>query len=251
MKKCGGSRRRWKTTRQSARWFHFPFSWQKATGHRWPSCLPGKISSASWNSPSTTGWRPALLTRTTRRRCSSCGWLNLDDSGAGFEIVDDLRSIVRQQGFDPVLVGGIYQLQGQLAQLVSASMLEGLGWLFGVFFVVALLITRSFRTAMAMIVSLSLCRFCMLGAAGFLKVPVDIISAPAANVCIGMAVDSMIHLVFAVRRYRRSEKDTWKVWVAARDEQWRAVAGSATIIATGFAISRCRIFRPLSGLGWW
>jgi predicted RND superfamily exporter protein len=165
------------------------------------------------------------------------------------EIVDEIRSIVRQQGFEPVLVGGIYELQGQLAKLVSASMLEGLGWLFAVFLVVALIITRSFRTAVAMIVSLSLCRFCMLGAAGFLKVPVDIISAPAANVCIGMAVDSMIHLVFAVRRNRRLEKDTWKAWVAARDEQWRAVIGSAAIIATGFAIFTLSNFPPTQRFG--
>ena len=165
------------------------------------------------------------------------------------EIVDDLRSIVRQHGFEPVLVGGIYQLQGDLATLVSASMLEGLGWLFAVFLVVALIITRSFRTAVAMIISLSLCRFCMLGAAGFLKVPVDIISAPAANVCIGMAVDSMIHLVFAVQRNRLLEKDTWKAWVAARDEQWRAVVGSATIIATGFAIFTLSNFPPTQRFG--
>ena len=165
------------------------------------------------------------------------------------EIVDQLRAIVRQQGFEPVLVGGIYQLQGQLAKLVSASMVEGLEWLFGVFFVVALLITRSLRTSVAMIVSLSLCRFCMLGAAGFLNVPVDIISAPAANVCIGMAVDSMIHLIFAVRRNRLLEKDTWKVWVAARDEQWRAVTGSATIIATGFAIFTLSNFPPTQRFG--
>ena len=54
----------------------------------------------------------------------------------------------------------------------------------------------------------------MLGAAGFLKVPIDIISAPAANICIGMAVYSMIHLVFAVRRNRHLGTDPWKVWMA-------------------------------------
>jgi len=188
----------------------------------------------------------------TKDRMQAMFLLRMIESGRQrrrVEIVDDLRSIVRRQGFEPVLVGGIYQLQGQLAQLVSASMLEGLGWLFAVFLVVALIITRSFRTAVAMIVSLSLCRFCMLGAAGFLKVPVDIISAPAANVCIGMAVDSMIHLVFAVRRNRSFEKNTWKAWVAARDEQWRAVAGSATIIATGFAIFTLSNFPPTQRFG--
>lgn len=169
--------------------------------------------------------------------------------GYRVEIVNELCSIVRQHGFEPVLVGGVYQLQGQLAKLVSASILQGLERLFGVLFVVALIITRSLRTAVAMIVSLSLCRFCMLGAAGFLKVPVDIISAPAANVCIGMAVDSMIHLVFAVQRNRLLEKDTWKVWVAARDEQRRAVLGSATIIATGFAIFTLSNFPPTQRFG--
>jgi len=164
-------------------------------------------------------------------------------------IVDELRSIVREHGFEPVLVGGIYQLQGQLAKLVETSMIEGLEWLFGIFFFIALIITRSVRTPVAMIISLSLCRFCMLGTAGYLNVPVDIISAPAANVCIGMAVDSMIHLIFAVRRNRLLEKDTWKVWVAARDEQWRAVTGSAIIIATGFAIFTLSNFPPTQRFG--
>jgi uncharacterized protein len=165
------------------------------------------------------------------------------------EIVDDLRSIARQQGFEPVLVGGVYELQAKLAKLVSSSLLEGLEWLFGVFFVVALILTRSVRTAAAMVMSLSLCRFCMLGAAGFLNVPVDVISAPAANVCIGLAVDSMIHMVFAMRRNRGAHKDSWKVWVAARDEQWRAVIGSAIIIATGFAIFTLSNFPPTQRFG--
>ena len=170
-------------------------------------------------------------------------------TGYRASIVDELRSTVRKHGFEPVLVGGIYQLQGQLAKLVAASMIEGLEWLFGIFFCVALIITRSVRTPVAMIISLSLCRFCMLGTAGYLNVPVDIISAPAANVCIGMAVDSMIHLIFAVRRNRLLEKDAWKVWVAARDEQWRAVIGSATIIATGFAIFTVSNFPPTQRFG--
>ena len=89
----------------------------------------------------------------------------------------------------------------------------------------------------------------MLGAAGFLNVPIDIISAPAANICIGMAVDSMIHLVYAVRRNRKLGTDLWQIWVAARDEQWRAVAGSATIIATGFAIFTLSDFPPTQRFG--
>jgi hypothetical protein len=42
-----------------------------------------------------------------------------------------------------------------------------------------------------------------------MRVPVDIISAPATNVCIGIAIDSMIHLMFGVRRAQRDGKKGW------------------------------------------
>jgi len=59
----------------------------------------------------------------------------------------------------------------------------------------------------------------MLGGIGWFHVPVDIISAPAKNVCIGIAIDSMIHLVFGVRRAQRDGMKSWDSWVFAREEQ--------------------------------
>src|SRR5919197_3711730 len=46
------------------------------------------------------------------------------------DVVNDLRTIVRRNGFKPVLVGGIYQLQGELATLVADSVTTGLVGLF-------------------------------------------------------------------------------------------------------------------------
>ena len=116
------------------------------------------------------------------------------------DVVNELRSVVRQNGFRPVLVGGVYELEGQLAQLVASSLVKGLLGLMIFFTAVAWIVGRSLRTAAAMIFSLSLVPVCMLGGIGLLNIPVDIISAPATNVCIGMAIDSMVHLVFSVRR---------------------------------------------------
>src|SRR5207237_5764860 len=116
------------------------------------------------------------------------------------DVVDDLRSITRKHGFTPALVGGIYHLQGRLAKLVASSLVTGLFWLNLLFVVIAWIIARSVRVALAMIASLTLMPLCMLGGIGWFHVPVDIISAPATNVCIGIAIDSMIHLVFGVRR---------------------------------------------------
>src|SRR5438132_4650378 len=122
------------------------------------------------------------------------------------EVVDDLRSIARKHGFTTSLVGGIYYLQGRLAKLVASSLVTGLFWLNLFFVVIAWIVARSVRGALAMIVSVTLMPLCMLGGIGWFHVPVDVISAPATNVCIGIAIDSMIHLVFGVRSAERDGK---------------------------------------------
>jgi len=165
------------------------------------------------------------------------------------EVVNELRAIVRKHGFKPVLVGGVYELQGALAKLVASSLMTGLLWLLVFFTIVALIVGRSFRVAIAMIFSLSLVPACILGGIGLLHIPVDIISAPATNICIGMAIDSMVHLVFAVRRAQQDGKKGWPAWVAGREEQWRGIVYSDVIIAAGFAIFALSRFPPTQRFG--
>src|SRR5947207_4156806 len=164
-------------------------------------------------------------------------------------VVDDLRSITRKQGFTPALVGGIYYLQGRLAKLVASSLVTGLFWLNGLFIVIAWIVARSIRGAIAMIATLTLVPLCMLGGIGWFNVPMDVISAPATNVCIGIAIDSMIHLVFGVRRAQRDGKKGWPAWIAAREEQWRGIVYSDVIFAAGFAIFVLSDFPPTQRFG--
>ena len=165
------------------------------------------------------------------------------------EVVDDLRSITRKHGFTPALVGGIYYLQGRLAKLVASSLVTGLFWLNLLFIVIAWIVARSIRGAIAMIATLTLVPLCMLGGIGWLHVPMDVISAPATNVCIGIAIDSMIHLVFGVRRAQRDGKKGWPAWIAAREEQWRGIVYSDVIFAAGFAIFVLSNFPPTQRFG--
>ena len=165
------------------------------------------------------------------------------------EVVDDLRSIARKHGFKTALVGGIYYLQGRLAQLVAESLVTGLFWLNVLFIGIAWIVARSIRGAVAMIASLTLVPLCMLGGIGWLHVPMDVISAPATNVCIGIAIDSMIHLVFGVRRAQRNGKKGWEAWVAGREEQWRGIVYSDVIFAAGFAIFALSDFPPTQRFG--
>jgi predicted RND superfamily exporter protein len=179
-------------------------------------------------------------------------YLRMDEDGrmaSHLQMVDDLRSVVRKHGFTPVLVGGIYRLQGELAKLVASSLVTGLFGLMALFALIAVIVARNIRIAAAMIFSLSLVPICMLGGVGLLHVPVDIISAPATNVCIGMAIDSIVHLIFGVRRAKKDGKKGWNSWVAAREEQWRGIVYSDVIIAAGFAIFAFSDFPPTQRFG--
>jgi predicted RND superfamily exporter protein len=165
------------------------------------------------------------------------------------DVVEDLRTIAKKHGFKIPLVGGVFYLQGRLATLVASSLITGLFWLNILFAVIALIIARSLRVAVAMIVSLTLVPLCMLGGIGWLRIPMDVISAPATNVCIGIAIDSMIHLVFGVRRALRDGKKGWSAWVTARREQWRGIVYSDAIIAAGFALFVLSDFPPTQRFG--
>jgi uncharacterized protein len=165
------------------------------------------------------------------------------------DVVNDLRGVCRKYGFKADLVGGIYYLQGRLAKLVAQSLVTGLFWLNLLFVVIAFIVAGSIRGAFAMIASLTLVPLSMLGGIGWLHVPVDIISAPATNVCIGIAIDSMVHLVFGVRRAQRDGKKAWAAWVAGREEQWRGIVYSDLIFAVGFAIFALSDFPPTQRFG--
>ena len=64
-----------------------------------------------------------------------------------------------------------------------------------------------------------------------------------------MAIDSMVHLMFGVRRAQRDGKPGWRAWVAAREEQWRGIVYSDVIIAAGFGIFVLSDFPPTERFG--
>ena len=188
----------------------------------------------------------------TKDRKLAAFYLRMDEHGRTkprVQVVNDLKTVVRRHGFRPVLLGGVYELQGALAKLVASSLITGLFWLMVFFTIVAWIVGRSLRVAAAMIFSLSLVPICVLGGIGLLHTPVDIISAPATNICIGMAIDSMVHLVFAVRRAQHVGQKGWSAWVVGRNEQWRGIVYSDVIIAAGFAIFALSNFPPTQRFG--
>ncbi len=163
-------------------------------------------------------------------------------------VLDRLRSYVTAEGFDVELVGGLYELQAELGELVRRSLLSGLAGLLVLFLVIAAVVGRSLGTVLAMS-SLVCVPILVLGFLGHFGRPLDVISSPAVNVAIALGIDSMIHLVLAVRRHRRSGDSERQSWQAARDELWQPIAGAMLILAAGFGIFGLSSFPPTQRFG--
>lgn len=165
------------------------------------------------------------------------------------EVIDRLKKSLEQSGFEVPMVGGLYYLQGELAALVAQSLVQGIMGIVGLFAIVALLVSRSFRGTLAMVIAVTIVPAGILGLIGWLKIPLDVISAPAANVCIGMAVDAMIHLTIAARKSKHWKTDRWQAWQDARQQQWTSILNSALVVCAGFGIFALSSFPPTQRFG--
>jgi predicted RND superfamily exporter protein len=164
-------------------------------------------------------------------------------------IVGEIEDIVRAQGFRPVVVGGLYPLQGELSKLVEGSVIRGLGGLLAAFAVIGFVVTRSIRTVLAMTVCLAVTPFALFGLVGLWRMPLDIISAPAANVALPLGIDEMIHLAHRVRHIRTRANDLWEAWKQALAQMWGPILASMLIVSSGFALFLLSGFPPTQRLG--
>lgn len=162
-------------------------------------------------------------------------------SRSRLEIVDEIKELVRAQGFRPIIVGGIYSLQGHLAQLVAISLVRGLGKLILLFAIIAWLISRSLRITLALLISVSLLPVAILGLVGLYRIPLDIISAPASNIAIAIGIDAMIHMIKAYRRLHD--------WRKVKDLLWEPILTAMFVIAIGFGIFSFSSFPPTQRFG--
>ena len=161
------------------------------------------------------------------------------------EVVKRLQGIVAKHGFTASLTGGIYALQGRLADLVAASLYEGLAALLVACTLIALILTRSLWAGLAMTLCCAAIPAVTLGLAGLLRVPLDIVVSPAINVAVGVAVDSMIHFGAAWRRARQRGEGVR----AAQREQAPGIIAFFVVVTAGFAIFLLSNFPPTQRFG--
>jgi predicted RND superfamily exporter protein len=215
-------------------WFSFLFSWEKRF-EKLESPRHDRIARTFISEDRTRGRFILRMRESARSRPRDA-------------VVREIYGIAGEQGFEPVLVGGLYPLQGELSELVRGSVVRGLGGLLGLFFVIVLIVTRSLRCALAMILCLALTPFALFGLVALAGMPVDIISAPAANVALPLGIDEMIHLGYVVRR-SRSGATNWIAWKQALARLGGPILISMLIVASGFSLFLLSRFPPTQRLG--
>jgi predicted RND superfamily exporter protein len=164
-------------------------------------------------------------------------------------VIDRLTHAVERLGFRPVLVGGTYSLLDQQARLVTSSLISGVLLLIGVFVVMGYAFSRSFKVAFAMLVSLAIIPVVLRGAIAYLGMPLDFITASAANLDLGMGVDAMIYLTLAARHARSDHGDPWTAWSQACSHLWQPIGTSLLVLCTGFGIFLLSNFPPTQRFG--
>ena len=136
-----------------------------------------------------------------------------------------------------------------MSELVEGSVIRGLGGLLGLFFIIVLIVTRSLGSALAMALCLGITPFLLFGLVSLRGMPIDIISAPAANVALPLGVDEMIHLGYAIRRQRGRKTAGWAAWREALARMWRPIFVSMLIVVSGFSLFLLSNFPPTQRLG--
>jgi predicted RND superfamily exporter protein len=172
--------------------------------------------------------------------------------GSREEIIERIKATVRRHGFNPVLVGGMYSLEAQLSQLVESSLVEGIAELVLLLGAIGFIVTRSLRVALTMAFGMSMVPVGLLGLIGFLKAPMDVISAPAANLTLGMGIDdTMIHLAERWKALVKEGHRRDEAWDLARRQLWRPIVVSMLIVCAGFSIFILSEFPPTRRFGVW
>ncbi len=168
------------------------------------------------------------------------------------EIIHRIKRTVNRHGFNPVLVGGMYPLEAQLSELVESSLVEGLTEIVLLLGVIGFIVTRSLWAGLTMAFGMSMVPMGLLGLIGFLKAPLDIISAPAANLTLGMGIDdTMIHLGERWKSLVKQGHPPDEAWRIARGQLWQPIVVSMLIVCAGFSIFILSEFPPTRRFGTW
>ncbi|MBI4522348.1 MAG: MMPL family transporter [Deltaproteobacteria bacterium] len=168
------------------------------------------------------------------------------------EVIERIERTVKRHGFTPVLIGNTYALQAQLSAVLGSSLIQGLGELVLLLGIIGFIVSRSAWVGLTMSFGMAMVPVALLGLIGILGAPLDVISAPAANLTLGLGIDdTMIHMAQRWRELVKSGRKPGESWDLARAQLWRPIVVSMLVICAGFSIFLLSQFPPTQRFGLW
>lgn len=115
---------------------------------------------------------------------------------------------------------------------------------------IAALLFKSFRMGFIAVIPLTLTTLFIAGIAGFLAIPIDVSTALAAGVAIGVGVDYAVHYIFCYRDELARSGDVLLATQATMRKVGRTIVFNAVIVTVGFAVLLMSQFPPHVKLGY-
>ena len=164
------------------------------------------------------------------------------------QVIRRLEGTVHREGFRTLLVGGEYNLLGDMGRLITSSIITGSLLLIGVFTVMGFVFSRSLRTGLAMLITLAIIPVVVRGYISYLGMPLGFLTATSANLDLGMGVDAMIYLTMFAKRENKN-LSSWEPWSKACSHLWRPIGTNFLVICCGFGIFLLSDFPPTLRFG--
>ena len=135
------------------------------------------------------------------------------------------------------------------ANLLIQSQTAAILWSKAGIFLLAALLFRSFVAGLYTIIPVSVTTLVIAGIAGFLAIPLDVSTALAAGVAIGVGVDYAIHYIFRYRLERKSTSNDREALEATVRSVGKTILFNAVIVTLGFMVLLASQFPPHVKLG--
>ena len=116
--------------------------------------------------------------------------------------------------------------------------------------VMGIVIFRSFLVGVMVVAPVALTTLLVTGAAGWLAIPLDVSTALAAGVAIGVGVDYAVHYIFRYSRQRRSGHGHDEAVQNTLRSVGRTIVFNAVVVAAGFSVLLLSQFPPHVKLGY-
>jgi len=117
-------------------------------------------------------------------------------------------------------------------------------------FLLATILFRSFSAGLYVIVPVSFATLIIAGVAGFLQIPLDVSTALAAGVAIGVGVDYAVHFIFRYRQEFERLASAPEAIAATMRSVGKTIFFNAAVVTIGFLVLLASQFPPHVKMGW-